>query len=171
MNYPDGAKSGPARTLFSTHSRLEIARVDYTVFTKADCGSAWKLFADWKRWPSFSNVYGRGGIQWQGDPWSPGSRLRIEIVIPEPTIVDRVITICTPPRCVAWINHVRGYTMEQWVLFDPYVGGGSKISTWIEFTGQDLCGDGRDARQIVKRLLEKWFDNFCEECDRVADGR
>ncbi len=155
----------------STDKRPEIVRVEYTVFTKADVGLTWKIFSDWKLWPSFSDVYGKGGIEWRGAPWEPGSRLFIDIAYPVRTTVDRVITICTPPRCVAWISHVRGFTMEQWVLFDPYHGGGTKISTWIELMGVEFCVDGCDAREIVKGMLAKWFEEFCAECDRIADGR
>jgi hypothetical protein len=59
--------------------------------------------------------------------------------------------------------------MEQWVLFDPYVGGGTRITTWIELTGAELCPDGHDMRDLVKGLLEKWFGNFCAECNRLAE--
>ena len=154
-----------------THSlRSEIARIEHAVFTKAPCDLVWKLFSDWRRWPSFTDIYG-SPIEWKGSPWTPGSRMQFDIAHPVRARVDRVITICTPPRCVAWINHVYGYTMEQWVLFDHYSGGGTRITTWIEFTGAELCPDGNDARIVVKGLLERWFANFCAECDRVAGDR
>jgi hypothetical protein len=79
---------------------------------------------------------------------------------------DRVITICTPPRCVAWINHVLGYTMEQWVLFDPDAGGGTRVSTWIEFTGADF--DGSEVEKLVTKFAAEWFGKFRAECDRMV---
>src|SRR5262249_6670103 len=129
----------------AANPRSEIVRVDHIVFTKAQCELAWKVFSNWKNWPSFSDIYS-SEIQWKGAPWIPGSRMHFEILQPVRAKVDRVITVCTPPRCVAWINHVNGYTMEQWLLFDPYVGGGTKISTWIEMTGAEICGDGQDPK-------------------------
>ncbi len=60
--------------------------------------------------------------------------------------------------------------MEQWVLFDPFGGGGTKVTTWIELTGAELCPEGHDARTVVKSMLEKWFGNFCAECDRMAES-
>lgn len=147
----------------------EIARIDHAVFTNAPCDLAWKLFMDWQRWPEFTDIYG-SAIEWKGSPWSPGSRMQFDIVRPVKAKMDRVITICTPPRCVAWINHVYGYTMEQWVLFDHYAGGGSRVGTWVELTGAELCPDGKDASEVVKGLLEEWFRNFCAECDRLAEG-
>jgi hypothetical protein len=96
----------------------------------------------------------------------PGSRLQIEIVTPVVAKQDRVITLCTPPRCVAWINHVLGYTMEQWVQFDPETGGGTRVSTWIEIMGVDL--EGHDVERLVARFVADWFVNFCAECDRMV---
>jgi len=168
MNYPDGAKFGPARTLFSSHPKLEIARIEHVVFTKADCVLAWRVFSDCDRWPRFSDSYGK--IEWQGVPWALGSRLQIELVRPVQAIQRRVITVCTPPRCVAWINHVMGVTMEQWVLFDPYPGGGTRISTWIEFTGNAAGVNVLELRAIIATFLENWFNNFLTECDRVAEN-
>jgi len=69
---------------------------------------------------------------------------------------------------VAWINHVLGYTMEQWVLFDPAAGGGARVSTWLEITGSDFDVPGIE--RLIKRFMEDWFLNFCAECDRVAEG-
>src|SRR5438034_9968375 len=124
--------SRPGRGLkadfYAANSKSEIARVDHIVFTKARCELAWRVFSNWKNWSSFSDIYD-SEIEWKGTPWTPGSRLYFEIVRPVRAKVDRVITVCTPPRCVAWITHVHGYTMEQWLLFDPYVGGGTKVST------------------------------------------
>jgi hypothetical protein len=167
MSFSPRPNRGLTPDLCASNLRSDIARIDHTVFTKAHCNLAWKVFSNWKNWPAFSNIYGPE-IEWKGQPWAPGSRLQFEIVQPVRAKVDRVITVCTPPRCVAWINHVHGYTMEQWLLFDPYVGGGTKVSTWIEMTGADLCGEGKDARLILKGMLEKWFANFCAECDRIA---
>ena len=127
---------------------------------------AWRIFSDISRWRRFSDAY--RNIEWRGEPWTPGSRLRIDIVKPVEATQDRVITMCTPPRGVAWINHVLGYSMEQWVLFDP-VDGGTRVSTWLEITGSDF--HGRDVRELVARIMEDWFSNFCAECDQVAEGR
>jgi len=168
MSFLSRPNRGLTPDLCVTNLRSEIARIEHAVFTNAPCDLVWKLFSDWKHWPAFSDIYG-SPIEWKGSPWVPGSRMHFEIVYPVRAKLDRVITICTPPRCVAWINHVHGYTMEQWVLFDPYSGGGTRITTWIELTGPELCPDGQDARALVKALLEKWFANFCHECDRVAE--
>ena len=142
----------------------KIVRVEYTISTKANYAFAWRLFSDCSSWHRFSNAY--RSIEWQGTPWVPGSRLQIEIVSPVVATQDRVITLCEPPRCVAWINHVLGYTMEQWVLFDPEAGGGTRISTWIEITGADI--EGHDVEKLVARFLADWFVSFCAECDRMT---
>jgi hypothetical protein len=147
---------------FATH----IARIEYAVFTKADCTLAWRIFSDISLWPRFCNYY--DSIRWQGTPWTPGSRLRIEIREPMNAVVDRVITVCVPPHNAAWINHVRGYTMEQWLSLDPYLGGGTRVSTWIEVTGAEVSRRGGEDIKYVKRILASWFENFAAECDRIA---
>ena len=163
MNYPSEPTPGPAPAPCND-PKPKIVRVEYTISTKADYAFAWRIFSDCSNWHRFSNAY--RSIEWQGAPWVPGSRLQIEIVSPVVATQDRVITLCEPPRCVAWINHVLGYTMEQWVLFDPEAGGGTRVSTWIEITGADL--EGRDVEKLVTRFLADWFVSFCAECDRMT---
>lgn len=166
MKHSSGPDLGPTPILSVDHLKPEIIRVEHTRVTKAGCALAWKIFSDVGRWRGFSDAYRR--IEWRGEPWVPGSRLQIDIVKPVEATQDRVITMCTPPRGVAWINHVLGYSMEQWVLFDPAADGGTSVSTWLELIGSDFRG--RNVRETVTRILEDWFANFCAECDRVADG-
>jgi hypothetical protein len=66
------------------------------------------------------------------------------------------------------VDHVLGYTMEQCVL-DLYLGGGTRVSTWIEGTGPALSVGGHDLRELLEDYVKEWFDNFCVECDRIAD--
>ena len=145
----------------------KIVRFEYSRTTNAECALAWRIFADCQRWHRFSDAY--RSFVWHGSPWVPGSRLQIEIVKPVVATQDRVITLCEPPRCVAWINHVLGYTMEQWVLFDPDKEGGTRVSTWIEITGVGLEDNG--VEKVVSKFIANWFVNFCEECDRVASAQ
>jgi hypothetical protein len=166
MRFLSRPDSGPTPNLRPHNLRSEIARIEHAVFSKAPCDLVWKLFSDWERWPSFTDIYG-SPIEWKGSPWAPGSRMQFDIARPVRARMDRVITLCTPPRCIAWINHVSGYTMEQWVLFDPY-SGGTRITTWVEMTGAELCPEGHDVSAIVKGLLERFFANFGAECNRVA---
>jgi hypothetical protein len=167
MNRSSEPSPGPTPIVCDTRPKLEIVRVEYTRSTKADCGMAWRIFSDISRWHRFSDAY--RNIEWQGEPWTPGSRLQIDLVKPVVARQDRVINICTPPRCVAWINHVLGFTMEQWVLFDPAAGCGTRVSTWIEITGADF--DTCDIQKLVASLIEEWFVNFCAECDRIAASK
>jgi hypothetical protein len=165
MNHVFGPGEGPTRALCSSKLRNEIARIEFAVVTKAECALVWKLFSQCEQWNRYLNAYGK--IRWFGERWAPGSRLQIELTHPISAVQDRVITVCNPPRCVAWINHVLGYTMEQWVLFDPHTGGGTRVSTWIEFTGETLHVDGRDIEVIVRDFVAKWYSNFRDECDRI----
>ena len=166
MDYSSGPGRGPATPVRSQQSDTNIARIDFTVITQANCELAWKVFSQCEQWNKFLNAYGR--IQWFGERWAPGSRLQIELTYPTAVVQDRVITISNPPRCVAWINHVMGFTMEQWVLFDPCPGNGTRISTWIEFTGETLQVGGHDVPAIVRDFVERWYTNFAAELDRMT---
>jgi hypothetical protein len=143
-----------------------IARVEYVVFTRADCTLAWKLFSNIGLWPKFCHLY--ADIRWQGAPWTPGSRMRLEVGPPVDVTVDRVVTVCIPPHHISWINHVRGYTMEQWISIDPYQGG-TRVSTWIEVTGGELSSHRAEDMRLLKSVVIEWFENFRLECDRVAE--
>lgn len=166
MNYLFGPEEGLAKSLSVTKNRTGIARVEFAVVTKADCATAWKLFSQCEQWNRYLNAYGK--IQWFGEPWASGSRLQLELTYPTTATQNRIITISNPPRCVAWINHVLGYTMEQWVLFDPSPGGGTRISTWVEFTGAALQVEGQDLETIIRDFVETWYTNFAAECDQLV---
>ncbi len=92
-----------------------------------------------------------------------GSRLRIEILQPRHAIVDHVITVCSPPEFVAWIDHFCGQTMEQWVTFHALPGGGTSIHTWADIV------DGQNARGFVQKFIEQWYNRFSNECDLLAE--
>jgi len=166
MNCPSGPDEGLAKPLSSGSPRPEIGRVEFRVSTQADCSLAWKIFSECENWNRFLNAYGK--VQWRGERWAPGSRLLIELFHPIHVTQDRVITVCTPPRCVGWINHVFGYTLEQWVLFDPCPGGGTRVSTWIEIVGKALSCEGQDVRELIQDFVMRWYTKFAEECDREA---
>ncbi|HKD79743.1 MAG TPA: hypothetical protein VKH81_08630 [Candidatus Angelobacter sp.] len=144
--------------------------LEYTAFTKADRALAWKLFSDFRFWPAFSDVY--GPIGWtKGQPWTPGSRLRIEIVRPVKAIVDHVITICSPGEQVAWIDHFLGNTMVQWVTFESLPDGGTRVHTWAEVTGSTTVVDGYECSDFLRSFMRRWYDSFCSACDQLAEGQ
>ena len=143
--------------------------LEYTAFTKADRALAWKLFSDPCFWPAFSDIY--GAIRWvKGKPWTPKSRMRIEIVRPIKAVVDHVITICSPGEHVAWIDHVMGNTMEQWVTFDPLPGGRTRVHTWAEITGPTRTVEGYDCSELLRGFIREWYDSFCAAGDQLAEG-
>lgn len=141
-------------------------RVEYSAETRADRALTWKVFSDWRRWRRFSDFY--GDIRWlSGEPWTVGSRLRIELVRPVKTSVDHVITVCSPGECVAWIDHALGNTMEQWVVFEPREEGGTCVHTWAEVAGWASTIAGHPIRSVLKSFIELWYSRFCRECDGI----
>jgi len=144
-----------------------MVRVEHSVATSADIDLTWKIFTNIFLWRRFADVY--GAIEWStGSPWQVGSRLKIEIIRPLKTTVDHVITICTPPKCIAWIDHAIGNTMEQWVQFEAKQGGGTLVRTWADLTGSTKVVAGSPVGEVLKSFVASWYDRFCEECDLAA---
>lgn len=145
-----------------------IVRVEYTDVTRADRGTVWKVFSDFRHWRKFSDIY--GDIRWlRGAPWRAGSRMRITLVKPVKTTVDHVITVSRPAECVAWIDHFLGNTMEQWVSFNPQPDGATSVHTWAELTGVTPKVDGIHFNDLLKNFIELWYSRFCKECDRIHE--
>ena len=144
--------------------------LEYTVFTKASPSLAWKLFSDFHLWPQFCNIY--GDIRWsKGQPWTPGSRLQIEIVRPVKATVDHVITVCVPGEQVAWIDHTLGNTMEQWVTFEALSDGMTRVHTWAEIAGEAKFVPITSFSDFVRAFIRQWYDSFCLACDQLAEGQ
>jgi hypothetical protein len=164
---PSRPEHGLSRQMPVPQPDSDSARISHTVFTRAQCDVAWKVFSDCNLWPGFFEAH-RANVQWHGVPWSAGSRLQFDFAEPEPAKFECVVTLCAPPQCVAWINHACGHTFQQCVLFEPYMGGGTKITTWIEFTTMEIRDGFLKVRPLLKSLLQTWFANFTAECDHQA---
>jgi len=152
----------------SRQEPTQLLRLEYTVVTRADRELAWKVFSNVGLWRRFSDIY--GDIRWRGEPWTPGSHLKIELVSPVGAVVDHVITVCSAPHFVAWIDHAHGDTMEQWVHFRPVPTGGTEIHTWADLVGTTSTLAGRDVREVVAEFIRSWYKRYSEECDQLALG-
>ncbi len=150
----------------SREEPTQLLRVEHTVVTRADRELAWRVFSDVEMWPRFSDLYGE--IRWLGEPWMAGSHMNIELKSPVGTVVDHVITVCTPPHLVAWIDHIQGDTMEQWVHFRPVPTGGTEIHTWADLVGTTSTLRGMVVREGLTTFIRTWYNRFSEECDRLA---
>lgn len=150
----------------SREEPTQLLRVEHTVVTRADRALAWKVFSNVDLWPRFSELY--GDIRWLGEPWMAGSHMNIELKSPVGTVVDHVITVCAPPHLVAWIDHIHGDTMEQWVHFRPVPTGGTEIHTWADLVGTTTTLGGRDVREGVTNFIRTWYNRFSAECDQLA---
>jgi hypothetical protein len=147
-----------------------IRSFTYDVVTRATPKLAWEVFSNWRRWQTFSTAYGT--VEWiQGEPWSVGSRLRIEILRPFDIVVDHVITGCEPGRSVAWIDNVLGAVIEQSVSFEQLPTKETRVSVSVHIVGADSVNVGdNDAEQLVRQFTEEWYTNFRTVCDELSHG-
>jgi len=142
-------------------------RFSYEVMVKAGPKLAWEVFSDWRRWHTFSNVYGR--LEWtKGQPWSVGSRLSIEVLRPVHTVIDHVITHCEPAERVGWIDHALGVTIEQWVVFEPRNGSGTLVHVTGDIVGSELDLNGVPLHQFFRDFTREWYEAYREVCNQLA---
>jgi hypothetical protein len=145
-----------------------IHKFRYEVVTKATAELAWEVFSNWRRWHTFSNIY--GSLNWtQGTPWTEGSRLRIEVVQPMHMFIDHVITFCEPARKVGWIDNAFGVVMEQWVTFQKTLEGTTRVTLTGEMVGgESVSVAGMSAAALVEEFTRGWYENFRTVCDELS---
>ena len=142
-------------------------RFSHEVSVRANPKLAWEVFSDWRRWHTFSNVYGR--LEWtKGQPWRVGSRLSIEVLRPVHTVIDHVITHCDPAERVGWIDHALGVTIEQWVSFEPKNGSGTLVHVTGEIVGSELDLEGVSLQQFFQDFTREWYEAYREVCNQLA---
>jgi hypothetical protein len=145
-----------------------IHKFRYEVVTRATTELAWEVFSNWRRWHTFSNIY--GSLDWtQGTPWTEGSRLRIEVVQPLHMFIDHVITFCEPGRKVGWIDNAFGVVMEQWVTFQKMVDGNTRVTLTGEMVGgESITVAGLTAEKLIEKFTRNWYENFRTVCDEMS---
>lgn len=140
---------------------------EYVVTTKASPALAWKIYSDFKMWPSFANIYGE--VRWsEGRPWEVGSRLEIEVVHPVKTTIDHLIIACEPQRELGWIDRGMGITIGQWVEFEPLPDGSTRVTTWGDVAPSETLIEGRTVAQLVDSFTKTWYENFRATCDEFS---
>jgi len=145
----------------------QARRFSYEVIVKASPKLAWEIFSDWRRWHTFSNVYGR--LEWtKGQPWRVGSRLSIEVLRPVQTTIDHVITHCDPAERVGWIDHAMGVTVEQWVSFEPRNESGTIVRATGEIVGSEPQLAGTSLLEFFQDFTREWYEAYREVCNQLA---
>ena len=145
-----------------------ISKFKHEVVTKASAKLAWEVFSNWRRWHTFSNIY--GSLEWtQGTPWTQGSRLRIEVIRPMHLFVDHVITFCEPGNKVGWIDNAFGVVLEQWVMFEKTVDGQTRVTVIGEVVGGESINiNGKSAIDLIREFTEGWYENYRTVCDELS---
>jgi len=145
-----------------------ISKFRHEVVTKASPKLAWEVFSNWRRWHTFSSVY--GSLEWtQGTPWTEGSRLRIEIISPMHLFIDHVITFCEPGSKVGWIDNAFGVVLEQWVTFQRTADGVTRVTVISEMVGGEAINiAGKNAIELLQDFTRTWYENYRTVCDELS---
>jgi hypothetical protein len=76
--------------------------------------------------------------------------------------------VCSPAQQVAWIDHVLGNTMEQWVTFEALPDGRTRVHTWADITSSAPFVT-INFSDFVRGFIRQWYDSFCSACDQLVD--
>jgi hypothetical protein len=122
-------------------SRLSVVGSLPVPVSPEEAWASWSRVEDWPRW----DWMGSASARWlEGEPWAPGSRLRVGH---RPFAFDCLLVESRPPETVTWASRGAGlHTMHVW-RFLPHPQG-CLMEMSEEF-------DGRGARLI--RPLVRWF--------------
>jgi hypothetical protein len=142
------------------------ALLEYSVSTVLDRNRVWSAFADIENWSKFSPIY--SNLRWSGFPWQFGSSILGTIAYPRELTVRYALEHCDPAIRVSYIGHssLAGFASHREIRFVDSEDGGTtlRVSYYVAGNGNAL-GDGQS---FVKTLLERWFREFAEYCDRLA---
>jgi hypothetical protein len=136
---------------------------DFQVVIRAPIEKVFSVYTDNDRWQN-RNIFGE--IRWvQGEPWTAGSRMRIEVVRPIRAVVDQVLTQFESNRRVAYISHVYGITCQTQVSFVPGPAG-TAVNVSMQLVGVLSKALGF----AVEPAIEKSTRNFFDELRRVCEA-
>ena len=98
-------------------SRLSVVGSLPVPVSPEEAWAAWSRVEDWPRW----DWMGSASARWlEGEPWAPGSRLRVGH---RPFAFDCLLVESRPPEAVTWASRGAGlHTMHTW-RFLPHPEG------------------------------------------------
>ena len=139
----------------------------YSVSTILSCDRVWSLFSDIENWPKFSDVY--DNLRWSGFPWTRGSCVLGMLRFPRPLPLRYVLETCQPGSLISYIGYspTAGFATHRTVRFELQEGR-TLIAVDSYVVGEptfEIAGGGYG---FVRRLTEKWFQDFASFCDKEA---
>jgi len=140
-------------------------RIAYSVDIARKPEAVWQVFTHWQ-YLLGDQVF--RDFRWlEGEPWQAGSRMEVDMVMPFPFSIQRVITAVEAPHKVTWINHAQGITAVQWTTFEERPEG-THVQTWAEYTAQSFPVLQRSLEEIIHEMIRHSLDSLKRACEAGA---
>lgn len=135
---------------------------EFQVVIHAPLEKVFSVYTDTDRWQN-RNIFGE--IRWvQGEPWTLGSRLSIEVLRPIRAVVDQVLTQFELNRRVAYISHVYGITCQTQVSFVPGPAG-TVVNVSMQLVGVLSKALGFAIEPVIEKSTRDFFDELRRVCE------
>ena len=128
--------------------------------------TAFAVYVDTERWANRNQL---GEIRWiHGEPWTEGSRLRIETLTPISILLDQVVQHFEPLHSVVYASRMFGVTCETCVTFTPISKTQTAINIEVKLQGVVSRSLGFALEPAITRATKGFFEELRRDCEWAA---
>ena len=138
---------------------------EFRLPVKCPVATAFAVFTDTDAWQRSTEIT---KVEWLGKPWQEGSRMRIKEYGNIRDTIDQVLLHYEPPRCVAYMTHFFGITLETRLTFHAVSEYEAEVQTRGEFLGLASRAFGFALGPAIERATRLTTEGLIKECERVA---
>jgi hypothetical protein len=140
-------------------------KVEASVVCRCHAEYVWQKFQDLGNWAWWNPAV--GGARWlAGEPWTPGSRMRLELVRLKLTF-EPVVIECAPLKLIHWQGNSLRCSGEQHFIFDPQPDGTTVLRAMLRLTGATpflIPG----IKQEAEKTIDIWLESLKTESEKLA---
>jgi len=139
---------------------------EFQVVVNSPLEKVFALYTDIEWWRNRSIF---ADIRWtHGEPWTEGSRLRIESRKPIRASVDQVLLEFRPRESVVYISHVLGMTCETRIKFAAASAAQTVIQVRMQLLGTVSRVLGFAIEPVIEKSTREFFEDLRRESEDAA---
>jgi hypothetical protein len=127
--------------------------------------SVFSVYTDTDAWIRCTEVT---HVEWLGNPWEEGSRMRVRSNNLVPTTSDQVLLHFETNRRIAYMSHFFGITLETRLSFRALSDDAAEVHVRAEFVGVASRTFGFALGPAIERGTTTFIEALKKECERVA---
>jgi len=138
---------------------------EFRIPAKCPLATVFATYTDTDAWVRSTEI---SRIEWVGNPWQVGSRMRIKEYGNIRDTIDQVLLHFEPPRSVAYLSHFFGMTLETRLTFQAISDQETEIQVRGEFVGTASKVFGFALGPAIERATRVTMEGLRNECERIA---